>query len=147
MTTTAITDITNALRSAFRTDWTALANGVPVAPDNNPNFKPPVDSNGDPLPWLRLTIEPAIEDQNTMGVLTGGKYLIEGNVIVEVFVSLDSGTGKAYGYVDDIVTILRGKNISDIHMLDVNIIRVGDIDGIWFKVNVAVLWRHFELAA
>lgn len=147
MTTTAVTDVTQALRNDFRTDWTALANGVPVAGDNNPNFQPPVDSNGDPEPWLRLTIQPFAQEQDTMGALVGGFYAHLGQTVVEIFVPLGEGSGRAHGFVDDVVSILRGQSISNVQMLDVDIIRVGDIDGVWFKLNVSVQWRYSEVAA
>jgi hypothetical protein len=138
-------------RSFFITNWDALSNGVPssthLQPDNDPEWKPPVDSNGDPEPWIRVVVEPADFDQSTFGAPSGGKYVFLGSFIVEVFVSSGSGTYTLDSLLDDAINVLRGKTTNGIFISDPRPVRVGLVDEIFFKYNVEATLRHFETAA
>jgi hypothetical protein len=142
--------IAQALRSLFITAWDALSNGFPSAthlcPDNNPDWSEPKDSNGRPETWLRLTVEPATNDQVTFGVPTGGRYDRMGSFIVEILAPVNTGTSEIEGLIDSATVILRGQETSGIRIFNPRPVRVGIVEDVYYKMNVEATWQHFETA-
>lgn len=144
----------DAIRTAFNSGWTALSNGVVSLPDNLFNADeyppgtpfPPVDGDGNPTSWIRPLMTPALMDRSTMGG-TGGKYLSEGIVVIEIFTPLNRGPGEAEDLCDDAIGILRNMNTNNVRVDDPHPIRVGIVDETYYKYNVEAKWLHFDVAA
>ena len=143
--------ISQALRSFYITAWDALSNGFPSAthmcPDNNPDWTEPKDSNGRPETWWRLIVEPALNDQVTFGVPTGGHYERAGSLLVEFLSPVNIGTSEIEGLLDSSSNILRGQTTASVYISNPRVIRVGVIEELYYKCNIEATWRHFEVAA
>lgn len=142
--------VASDVRGYFMTSWDALSNGVPTSthaqPENDSEWKPPVDSNGEPEHWIRMTVEPADYDQGTFGAPTGGKYTFLGSFIVEIFAPIGSGSNTLDALVSDAQSILRGQKPNDIWITDPRPVLVGVVDDVFYKKNVEATLRHFETA-
>jgi hypothetical protein len=143
----SFTDIANSLRSTFYDAWVALANDVPCAIDNDESFNEPIDANGDPLPWIRVSVRPALVDQLSMGATTGGTYLHDGFFEVEIFDSLGNGMGVLNQLADSAADILRGQTFDDVILDAPRLFSVGGIDKTYYKYLLSTSYRSFKVPA
>jgi hypothetical protein len=133
-------DDANAIRSRFATEWPPLRPTVPVAYDNAA-FDPAADArdaDGDPAPWVRLTIIPGDGFQASLG--TPRVWRSTGLVTVQVFVPLGQGDGLARELADDVAGLFRGVSLSGLIFRAPSLTRIG-ADGAWYQINVATPYQ------
>ena len=135
------------LLTHFSTGWASGGNTEEIADDNDPDYDPPNDANGNPLPWLRHTIEPAFSDQKSMGPLSGGVYQEDGTSLIEVFVPLGDGIDDAKALAQKVTVIMRGKKLTTVWLRAPFVVRVGQVDDTWWKYIVETPYLLFGAAS
>lgn len=94
-------------------------------------FRPPRDDEAN-TPWLRHHILWFGQQQATT---SGTRWRVEGEVIVTVFVPLDSGAGVSEEIADQIVDIYRGATVGSVHFTTAELRQVGEGSG-WWQANI-----------
>ena len=131
----------------FSTEWASGGNTEEIADDNDPDYDPPNDANGNPLPWLRHTIEPAFSEQESMGPIAGGIYKEDGNSLIEIFVPLGDGIDDAKSLAQKVAVIMRGKKLTTVWLRAPFAVRVGQVDDTWWKYVVETPYTLFGTAS
>ena len=131
----------------FSTQWSVGGNTEEIADDNDPDYDPPNDANGNPLPWLRHTIEPAFSEQATMGPTTNGVYKEDGNSLIEVFVPLGDKIDNAKTLAQKVAVIMRGVKLTTVWLQAPFVVRVGQVDDTWWKYVVETPYMILGTAA
>jgi len=95
-------------------------------------------------PWVRLTIVDGEARQASMGNPGANLHRHAGVIMVQVFVSIDSGTRTARELADQAAEIFRNQRFDDIRC-DVPSVREIGPDDVWFQVNMSCPFRRDEL--
>jgi len=124
-------DLQSTIYSYFENNWT----DSPITYENTP-WKPPVSD-----PWIRVTVSP----YNTENVGLGTHCVrLSGDIIIQVFVRYDVGTGPAYALVDSVRAMLENKLLgnciytyeSSPHVIGDSTRQLNHIQSDWYQINV-----------
>jgi hypothetical protein len=112
---------------------------IPVAYPNI-EFKKPEGK-----PWLRMNKLNADSFQAGFGAAVR-RWRNSGDVVVQVFIPIDSGEKYADNYADKIAEIFRGKKVGDLQMKAPSKVVVGaQPGGAWWQLNVEIPFYRDEL--
>lgn len=101
-----------------------------------PNTPPLTASNA---PWVRFSVIPFARTWPTTPA--GTKRVMDGEIVVQVFVPSGSGDGKAATLADAIGTMFSKYSASGVQCHEPKApVVVGDMDG-WYQVNAIIPWR------
>jgi len=118
----------------FNTGWTAAARAEPV---EFPNMKLDRPEGGG---WARLTI---IESSSADMALGTSWKRSRGNVIVQVFVPVDTGDGLKSAMADAVISSLERKNSDGVALMRASVNEIGTREGSAdYQVNVTVPYRY-----
>lgn len=128
------------IRERFKTEFHALRD-APIAFDNveglidsNGNLiQEATDGNGNPVPWVRLSIRLGNASQITAG--RKRRFRQRGAIIVQIFVPTGNGDGVAYRIADDVAAALRGVTVSGVRMRATSAPQFVGPDGQWWQAN------------
>lgn len=125
----------STIRKRFDRDFSSFYPNYGVAWENV-DFTPTNDT-----PWVKPTVREGEASQPAFG---GGTnvYRHPGNVIVQVFVPVGGGDGKAREIADYIASIFRGKRISSVRFFNAPYIQTVGPDGHWFQVNAVCPFEY-----
>lgn len=111
----------------------ATWNTTPIA---WPNTQPLTASNA---PWVRFSVIPFGRHWPTTPA--GTKRIMDGEIVVQVFVPSGSGDGQAATLADAIGTLFNKYAASGVQCHEPKApVVVGDMDG-WYQVNAIIQWR------
>lgn len=124
-------DLQSVIYEYMQTNWTYS----PITYENTP-WKPPVSD-----PWIRVTVAPY--DSENMGMGTNCVRL-RGDIIVQIFVRYDKGTGDAFTLADHVKSLLENKMLGTcIYTYESSARVAGDstrqlnhIQSDWYQINV-----------
>lgn len=124
-------ELQSAIYTYIETNWT----DSPITFENTP-WKPPESD-----PWIRVSMFPY--DAENVGLGTHC-VRIRGDIIIQVFVRYDVGTGSAYALVDSVKALLENKLLGTcIYTYESSANVIGDsnrqlnhIQSDWFQINV-----------
>lgn len=118
-----------ALLAARMATWTT----TPIA---WPNMPPMTASN---VPWVRFSVIPFSRTWPTSPA--GTKRVMDGEVVVQVFVPSGSGDGQAATMADAIGTLFSKYGAGGVQCHEPKApVVVGDVDG-WYQINAIIPWR------
>ena len=101
-----------------------------------PNTAPLTASNA---PWVRFSVIPFGRIWPT--VPSGTKRVMDGEVVVQVFVPSGSGDGTAATLADSVGTLFSKYASSGVQCHEPSApVVVGDMDG-WYQINAIIPWR------
>lgn len=101
-----------------------------------PNTPPLTASNA---PWVRFTVIPFSRTWPTTPA--GTKRVMDGEVVVQVFVPSGSGDGQAATLADAIGALFSKYAASGVQCHEPKApVVVGDMDG-WYQINAIIPWR------
>jgi hypothetical protein len=128
----------DALRSYFYDSYVLLHPANTISLDNDESFEPPIDSNGDAITWVRISIHPASAAMISLRQAgSSGLHQYEGVFTVEIFTPLGSGDGLANQYADEASEILLlGYQSISVPISHLTLTRVGGLDETYFKYNL-----------
>ena len=90
-------------------------------------------------PWVRFTVIPFSRTWPT--VPAGTKRVMDGEIVVQVFVPSGSGDGAAATLADSIGTLFSGYASGGVQCHEPSApVVVGDMDG-WYQINAKIPWR------
>ena len=130
----------NAIRERFAVQWFPLRPTVPVAYDNTA-FDPAVDArdpDGNPAPWLRLTVLPGDGFQASLGIPK--VWRSTGIAVVQVFTPTGQGDGLANELADDAASVFRGVSLPGLIFRAPSLTRIGAEDA-WYQINVSTPYQ------
>ena len=129
-----INDVRKLIYNKFITDW---ADETPYTFDNE-KFNQPSSS------WVRLVVRNRISNQETLGPVSGRRFLREGSVLIQIFVPSQRGTGESDRLSRMVRNIFEGERLSSEAWIDnVDIREVGPSTK-WYQVNVEAFLTYEE---
>lgn len=129
-------DIQNTIYKYFDDNWT----GSLLTYENTP-WKPPVED-----PWIRVTVRPFSSDNMGLGTQC---VKISGQIIVQIFIRYDRGTGDAFSLADQVKELLENKILdtciytyeSSLRIIEDSQRQLNHIQSDWYQVNVHTLFE------
>lgn len=101
-----------------------------------PNTPPLTASNA---PWVRFSVIPFARTWPTTP--SGTKRVMDGEIVVQVFVPSGSGDGQAATLADAIGTLFNKYASGGVQCHEPKApVVVGDMDG-WYQINAIIPWR------
>jgi len=134
------TEAANTLRQRFNDEFRSRSDAFVTYDNVNQLQKPdgswvtePKDSNGDPAPWVRFSIRAS----NAQQISAGSQRLFRqpGSIIVQIFIPVGKGDGKAYEVADAIAASLRGVTINGVRLKATSPPQFVTAEGSWSQFN------------
>lgn len=101
------------------------------------------DSDGNALPFGRVTVRHFTSTQETLGGVGSRKHQTEGAVTIQVFTPVGDGHVLADSIVEVLKAALRNVRVGDLWFFDVRVNEIGQDRG-WFNQNVVAGFRYAE---
>ena len=114
------------IEKRFTSNWATTV----IAYDNVKFNKPEPD-----VSWCRLRIEETNVDRTNVGL--PGKHRTYGDIIIEIYTPIGTGTRISKQYSDTIAEIFRDVQFSGITCREATPITVGEASG-WWQVNLFI---------
>ena len=92
--------------------------------------------------WVRLRFADLRSDQASIGG-AAVKYRHFGILIIEIYVTEQSGSGKATRYGDTLAALFRGETVGDALFRAPVVRQIGRDEG-WYRVNVEIPFQRDE---
>jgi hypothetical protein len=104
------------LRQVLETEMSTQWIHSPVVWENAP-------SDITDVPWVRFSVRPASGETGSLG---SKMNINKGFLAIQVFIPLNSGTGKLYEFLDHISDIFENKRYSEVFLYGVSVETIGD---------------------
>lgn len=116
-----------AIQQRFIDGWTAIHPADPEDPDHVPfTFSGEVFDSSDT--WVRLSVNHSTRNQMTAGATA--RFDSRGNIMVQLFGSIDIGATQLAELAEDVRTVLEGIRLQDI-VIRAGASRPAGTDGRW----------------
>jgi hypothetical protein len=92
--------------------------------------------------WIRVRITDLRSDQASMGS-SAVKYRHFGILIIEIYVTEQTGSGVATRYGDTLAALFRGETVGDALFRAPVVRQIGRDEG-WYRVNVEIPFQRDE---
>jgi hypothetical protein len=126
-------EVEETIKQAFIDGWTALHPTIPISFDGEVS-----DASET---WVRLTILPSTRQQMTAGATA--RFDVRGNIMVQLFGSVDVGATQLAALADDVRTVLERKRWTDL-VTYAGATRKSPTDGRWEMRVVTLAYRVEE---
>jgi hypothetical protein len=122
---------------------------VPTFRWENETFTTPVDSLGNPIPWIGVALTGVLYGQQSIGatVQSQNRWDETGNLWLSVFVPVGSGASRARQLAKLLADIFRGVPLlsGNMEFLDAFIGEgMAAEEGNWFELPCIIEWRRME---
>ena len=98
--------------------------------------------------WIRPTLNLENSENVTIGGVNGHHRIrFNGSYIIQVFSSLNKGTGDIYRAVDDLNKLFNNKRLEEnILTYTCQVDRIGDEGNGWYQINVSIPFTSDQLS-
>jgi hypothetical protein len=129
------------LRTYFDSEWSETPVHYPNQEEGEDlgEFEKPTNDD-----WVRFTVNQGDSEQNTLEENPEFRHF--GTIIVQVFVPIGAGDGRALKLIDMISSLFRGRTIGESLFRSPEVTTPGR-DGKWYQKNVTIPYLRDEVPA